>query len=138
MDFSKLTQLSQSITEALHAQGISQALQFRDENGMPIMILNGMFSLSQIIGMLVIVIGIIAVLSLVKGALKTGLTIFLVICGLLYFNIATPAQIVSTTNTVIEQSQEAVEKVKENADDVQNTVDQTKNMLNKMQKSTGN
>ena len=111
---------------------IQSFLNAANEKGEVITFFDGKITLSQLVVVVIAILAVGLVLKLVKGVLKTGLTIGIALFALVYFGFASPNQLKDVADqiakqgaAVYEQYQEASEYIKYEDDKLYVSPDKT-------------
>ena len=111
---------------------IQSFLNAANEKGEVITFFDGKVTLSQLVIVVIAILAVGLVLKLVKGVLKTGLTIGIALFALVYFGFASPDQLKDVADqiakqgaAVYEQYQEASEYIKYEGDTLYVSPDKT-------------
>lgn len=111
---------------------IQSFLNAANEKGEVITFFDGKITLSQLVVVVIAILAVGLVLKLVKGVLKTGLTIGITLFALVYFGFASPDQLKDVADqiakqgaAVYEQYQEASEYIKYEGDKLYVSPDKT-------------
>lgn len=111
---------------------IQSFLNAANEKGEVITFFDGKITLSQLVVVVIAILAVGLVLKLVKGVLKTGLTIGIALFALVYFGFASPDQLKDVADqiakqgaAVYEQYQEASEYIKYEDDKLYVSPDKT-------------
>ena len=98
---------------------LSNLLNFTNEDGTVKTFFDGRVTASQLVAIILAIIAVVVVMKILKGIVRTAITVGVIVVALVHFGICQPAQVKDATTLIAQQGIQTYQKYADSSDNIQ-------------------